>query len=124
MTIVESNAEHLQLVVDNSQGTMVMAAAGDIDLCTAPLIGRQVLRVLDGGTKDIVIDLRGVEFLDSIGISVLVGAWRRARSRAADVRLVCPAGRIRTVLDITGLNRVMTVHETLEGALDQGLARE
>jgi anti-sigma B factor antagonist len=75
----------------------------------------------DKGSKDIVVDLTGLEFLDSTGLGALIGAHRRAEERGGSLRLIVSDGPIARLLNITGLIRIFAVYHTLDGALkDQG----
>jgi anti-anti-sigma factor len=64
-----------------------------------------------GGTA-IVVDLTPLEFIDSSGIHALV----RPRSDSARIELVCPPGNVRRVLEVTKLERVLQVYNTLDEA--------
>ncbi len=63
--------------------------------------------------QPIVVDLTELEFIDSSGIHALV----RPRSDSARIELVCPPGNVRRVLEVTKLERVLQVHDTLDAAL-------
>ena len=65
----------------------------------------------------IVVDLEGVDFLDSAGIGVLVGGRERARSQDGDLVLVATGRSVLKVLDLTGLTRVFEIHGSREDAL-------
>ena len=68
---------------------------------------------LSDGGQQIVVDLTDLEFIDSSGIHALV----RPRSDSARIELVCPPGNVRRVLEVTKLERVLQVHDTLDEAL-------
>ena len=60
-----------------------------------------------------MVDLDGVEFLDSTGLGVLVGALKRVRTNNGELALVCSESRILKVFEITGLTKVFPMHRTL-----------
>ena len=70
-----------------------------------------------------VVDLGRVEFLDSTGLGVLVGAHRRLRARDGSLDLVCPHERLLKVFRITGLDNVFDIHASVEDATRGGAAR-
>ena len=72
---------------------------GELDLSTAP----ELDRALSAEDADIVIDLRGVEFIDSSGIHALLDA-RRARPR---LRVENPTPATRRVLDLAGVTQLL-----------------
>jgi anti-sigma B factor antagonist len=94
---------------------------GSLDLATAPTVRAALTDATDKGSKDIVVDLTGLEFLDSTGLGALIGAHRRAEERGGSLRLIVSDGPIARLLNITGLIRIFAVYHTLDGALkDQG----
>lgn len=87
-----------------------MSLGGEIDLYTAPRLHGELDSVLAGeGPAQIVVDMSGVEFCDSTGMNVLLGAHRRAREQGGDLELAAPRPTIRKILQVTGLETVFTV---------------
>lgn len=108
----------LQVRLEHSEGRPVVLVAGEIDMSTAPgLRGR--LEEIPSDAGSVVVDLSEVTFLDSTGLSVLVGTWKRLSSEdsRADLRLVVDRPTIQRVLDVTGLSGVFAVYPSLEEAL-------
>lgn len=87
-----------------------------MDLHTAPSLRERIVQSVDQGRHQLVINLEGVEFMDSTGLGVLVSGLKRVKER--DGELVLAAGReqILKVLAITGLNKVFPLHDTVEQA--------
>jgi anti-sigma B factor antagonist len=73
----------------------------------------ELLDDLTVGASTVVVDLTPLAFIDSSGIHALV----RPRSDTARIELVCPAGNVRRVLEVTKLERVLPVYDTLDEAL-------
>lgn len=90
----------------------VVAVQGDLDLFTAPTVRDHFIDLIAAGQYHLVIDLDGVEFLDSTGIGALVAVLRRARATGGSVRLVCTNGRIQWLLGITGVLKDLPTFET------------
>jgi anti-sigma B factor antagonist len=87
-----------------------MSLAGEIDLYTAPRLHAALISALaQDDPVRIVVDMSGVEFCDSTGMSVLLAAQRRAREVGGDVELAAPRPAIRKILQVTGLESVFTV---------------
>ena len=94
-------------------GPTVVAVSGDVDVFTAPGL-REALSGPTGETgRHVVVDLRKVEFLDSSGLGVLVYGLKRARERGGDLTLVCQQPNILRVLEITGLDKVLRVSDSV-----------
>ena len=94
-----------------ADGRVVIALHGDLDLATAGSIKSRLLQLVQSPTPELVIDLSDVEFLDSVGISVLVTAWREADLRNLPFALASVPEQARRVLDITGTGALFRVVE-------------
>jgi anti-sigma B factor antagonist len=91
--------------------TVVVAAHGEIDLATVGVLRTE----LDGiGPREVlVLDLRGVSFMDSAGIALLVDQHRRAQNEGFEFRVVAGRGhQVRRFLDMTGLSRHLRFTES------------
>jgi len=100
-------------------GVAVLTVNGSMDPYSAPDIRNTLTDMLNDGRHRQVVDLRGVAFLDSTGLGVLVGALKRARARGGDLVLVVDmdsaAGR---VLRITGVCKAFGHAADLDAALE------
>lgn len=74
----------LDLKVDEGwEPYTVLAVSGEIDVGTAPRLREKILELVGLGVSQLVLDMTGVDFLDSTGLGVLVGALKRLRSANA-----------------------------------------
>jgi anti-sigma B factor antagonist len=69
------------------------------------------------GTPKIVIELSGVDYIDSGGLGILVGLHLSAKNRGGDLKLVSPGQRVQRVLGETKLNTVFSIYESVDDAL-------
>ena len=120
---------HLEAITAGAD-CAVLRVRGEIDICTAPELREHVIKLVADGVRHITADLRAVDFLDSTGLGALVGSLKRLREQDGSLTLVTAADRVLTILRLTGLNRVFTLHPSVPEALagDQhwqaALARE
>jgi anti-sigma B factor antagonist len=98
-------------------GPTVLAVSGEVDVHTGPALRDRIADALDSGRPRLVVDLSGVDFLDSTGLGVLVAGLNRSQELGGTLSLVCPRPRILTVLRITGLDELFVIHPTVEDAL-------
>src|ERR1700722_3206274 len=108
--------EELNVTVRKMDGTAIVAVAGEIDVYTSPLLQEQLVQVLREGTSSIVLDLSKVTFLDSTGLGVLITGLKRCRSADGDLVLVTAQPNVLKVLEITGLNDVFKIHDSVDDA--------
>jgi len=110
---------HDELSIDlksEAGGTLVFKLRGSLDLATAPTVRAALTEASDKGSHDLIVDLRQLEFLDSTGLGVLIGAYRRATERGGKFRLVISDGPIARLLNVTGLIGVFSVYGSLDDA--------
>ena len=100
----------LAVDVERRDGATLVVLRGDLDLATAPDLRETLIEVIDDGAR-IVVDLEAVEFLDSAGLGILVGGLKRARTAGGELELVCSSHDVLKPLEITGLDRVFTIHD-------------
>ena len=110
-------AVDLGLDVSERGGYSVLAVSGEVDVATVPRLREQLHGLVAEGNTRIVVDLDGVDFLDSTGLGVLVGALKRVRSSDGELSLVCTQPRIRKVFEVTGLTKVFTLYDTVDEAV-------
>lgn len=87
-----------------SDHRVVVAAAGPLDLATAPQLAEALAKAQQGDASQIVVDLSAVDFLDSTGIGVLVRAARNASSNGATLYLEGARGAVAQVLKLAGVD--------------------
>jgi anti-sigma B factor antagonist len=98
--------------------THVVELGGQIDLYSAPEFKQRTLEVIGRGKKQVVIDLSRVSFMDSTGLSVLVGALKRLRRMNGSLTVVAPDEGIRRLFEMTGLDGSFLVCRSQEEALE------
>lgn len=95
---------------------VVLAIAGEVDLGTAPDLREKLFELVADGHRHIVVDLSDTEFMDSTGLGALVAGLKRLRAHNGDMRLVCTTARIRKVFEITHVDRVIPMFESVDAA--------
>jgi anti-sigma B factor antagonist len=98
-------------------GHQVLEVGGEIDVYTAPQLRERLIALVEDGARKVVVDLGRVEFLDSTGLGVLVGALKRLRGVNGDLSLVCAQERLLKIFRITGLDRVFTIYDSVDAVI-------
>ena len=107
----------LGLDVTERDGAAILAVSGEVDVATVPRLREQLHGLVAQGSNRIIVDLDGVDFLDSTGLGVLVGALKRVRSNDGELSLVCTQPRIRKVFEVTGLTKVFSLYDSVDEAV-------
>lgn len=101
-----------------------MAVVGEVDMATAFELREHLVRLIGDGHHHLVIDLAGVEFMDSTGLAVLLEVLKRVHDHAGSLRLVCTREPILKILRVTGLDQLLPVYDDVfAAALAAGQAR-
>jgi anti-anti-sigma factor len=106
--------ELLEVRIGDSEGASVVALAGELDLSTIPRM-EAPLREQLGQRRAVLVDLSGLTFIDSSGISVLIEAFQSANGTPMSI-LVSPGSAVDRVFRIAGIADALPVHT------DRGLA--
>ena len=107
----------LSVTTREEGGRTIVEVGGEIDVYSAPTLRDRLNGLVAEGHHDLVVDMQGVEFLDSTGLGVLVGGLKRVRTQHGSLQLVCSQERVLKVFRITGLTKVFAIHDTVEQAL-------
>ena len=113
----ERGRAFFQTRVREVQGTPVVELEGEVDLSTSASFKETVYQVIDSGKRDIVIDLDGLDFMDSTGLGVLVAVLKKISLEGGSIRLVCSKRSILKVFRITGLDKVFDIYDNLQRCL-------
>jgi anti-sigma B factor antagonist len=104
-------------VIGNPDDSVVVTVRGNLDLDSAPVLDTTLGQVTDRPAPRVVVDLSGVEFCDSTGLSSFVVGHTRARSTGGWVRLASPSTWLRELLETVGLTPALDVYPTVADAL-------
>jgi len=112
----------LGLEIDESGPVPVVALRGEVDFGSAPRLREALVKRAVDGDRHVVLDLSDVDFLDSTGLGVLVGALKRFRTVGGDLYMVVTTHRIRAVFELTGLTAAFPVYDDRADAVAEAAA--
>jgi anti-sigma B factor antagonist len=108
-----------RIATETADGVSVIALAGEVDLYTAPNLKEELVRMIDEGARHMVVDFTETSFIDSTTLGVLVSGLKRLRLKDGRLALVITDRNILKIFEITGLDRVFSIHELRAEALDE-----
>lgn len=113
----------MQLIVDtrSAHGYTVVAPRGEIDLSTVDTFRDVLNELLIEGRVHLLVDLDETTFFDSLGFGALVGARRKAQAFNGSLGIVCSNARILRLFEITALDRVFRITDSVEAQPARGL---
>lgn len=96
----------------------ILEVRGELDMATAPTLRQQVIALVSHGATNVILDLEGVDFIDSTGLGVLVGAVKRIRVAEGEFRVVCSRENLLSLFEITRLTTVFDIYPSIDLALE------
>ena len=112
--------EALTIEARHERGCTIATVIGEIDIATVTLLRERLFELAASG-RPLVTDLDRVSFIDSGGLSAMVGAAKRAAAHGGSLRVVCARPEIRNLFRLTGLDSRIPLALSLDEALE-GLA--
>ncbi|MEU3844369.1 STAS domain-containing protein [Streptomyces sp. NPDC028635] len=103
-------------------GTTLVEVRGDLDMLTAPSLAARLDELTAGRRPDVVLDLRGVSFIDCAGLGVLCRARNRVLARWGRLRLVSDDPGFLRILRYARLADVFEIHAGPLVALGAGMS--
>jgi anti-sigma B factor antagonist len=94
----------------------IVCVTGDVDLVTAAALRTALVDALPG-TRRLTVDVAGMTFIDSSGLSALVDAHHRAQEAGAHLTIRHPSSMLQRLLHITRLETLLTVEDSGPAAL-------
>jgi anti-sigma B factor antagonist len=95
--------EPFEIDVRPDRSRVVIALTGELDLATVDEARRTIEELRELGWRDFVVDLRGLSFLDSSGVHLLLETRERARDSGGSLTIVHGSPDVRRVLELTGV---------------------
>jgi anti-sigma B factor antagonist len=99
---------------------VVVRVQGDVDMMTKDRLDER-LRAVEAAVEPpaaVVLDLSGVRFLASMGLALLIDHHERCERRGTPLRVVVTNNQVRRPIELTGLNQVLAIVESVDAALN------
>lgn len=121
---VDRPEDLLRLAVDLRAEWTLVRVSGELCYTTERRLRECVDQLMESELFRIAFDLPALAFCDSVGIACFVSAWRRVRAAGGDAVLLRPPDWLRRRLDLTGVDRVVSVVDELPHAEPSGGAAD
>ncbi|GAA2230044.1 STAS domain-containing protein [Streptomyces indiaensis] len=110
--------DDIELTLTATPGPAAVATVtGEIDLHTAPGLRTRALELIDQGHRHLILDLSGVGFCDSAGLSALIGIWHGAQGAGGSLALAAVPDRLMRMLTLTGVDSLLPHYPSIADAL-------
>jgi len=113
----------VDLISRECDSRILVGLRGELDVAVAVRVVAE-LSVAAACERDMIVDLAGLEFIDSSGLAALVRVRERARLAGGDLLLAAPQGQVLRLLSLTRLIDDFSIHASVdEAASDAGRSR-
>lgn len=103
----------LQVEEELAGDVLILRLSGELDVYTAAILREKAdAAVHRGGAHTVVLVCRHLSFLDSTGLGVILGRFRWLQERGGRMALAGATGRVRTVLEVSGVSRLIPLFES------------
>jgi len=107
----------MRISEERKADTVIIAPEGRLDSINAPILEHALATVIDRGDTRLIIDFTGLDYISSIGLSVLLTAAKRLKRLDGRIVLAGMNDRVGMVMEISGFNRIFVIFPSVEHAL-------
>ena len=97
---------------------VVMVREERLDAHNSDELKVEMNRLFESGTKDLLVDLKEVRFIDSSGLGVLVSGYKNASTHQGSIKLCSLQTQVKSMFELTRLHRVFDIYLTIDEALE------
>ena len=107
-----------QVEIEQRDDVVVARLTGELDISVAASTGQKIADAVPSSARGVVVDMSGLEFMDSSGVSMLFSLARQVGSHRQQMVVVAPTGRpVSRALQIVEFDRAAPVREDVDAAV-------
>jgi len=114
---MENKHESFKVISEKDDRVQRIQCPERIDLNTSPHLRDILIKLTDRGKYKIIIDLSSTTYIDSSGLGAIVSRIAVSRSNQGDILLTAVNENIMNLLEITHLNKILKIYETIDEAI-------
>ena len=101
-------AEELNFVEEIAGDHVKVVLSGEVDIYTSQELKENLYRVVESNKKDVIIDCKELNYIDSTGLGIFVGALKK-QSSMKKIKIINLKDNIKKLFIITGLDKIFEV---------------
>jgi anti-sigma B factor antagonist len=102
---------NLEIKKEEHKEAITLILEGEVDIYTAPKLKEELMPLVEKENHEVRIDLSHVEYMDSTGLGVIIGALKSSKSKQGQLKLFNATARLNRLFEITGLAEVMDIRQ-------------
>jgi anti-sigma B factor antagonist len=107
----------MEIEIKDYQGIKVMALSGEIDMYSSPALREEMMGLIDQRVTPLLVDFRGVSYIDSSGIATFVEGLKRMMSYGGRLKLFGLLEGVKEIFNFSRLDKVFEIYGSFEDAL-------
>jgi anti-sigma B factor antagonist len=107
----------MEIEIKDYQGMKVMALSGEIDMYSSPALREEMMGLIDKRVTPLLIDFKGVPYIDSSGIATFVEGLKRMMSYGGRLKLIGLLEGVKEIFSFSKLDKVFEIYGSFEDAL-------
>ena len=108
----------MEIEIRERGDVVIMDISGEVDLYNAPDIKNKITTLIDGGKRNILINLTNVSYIDSSGIGVLISSLSRLKKVGGALKIMGVHGSVKKVFELTKLDKFFEIYQDEEEAIE------
>jgi len=111
--------ETLKVKSKRMRDTLVVSIGGELDHHTSEIIRSEMDELLEDPTvKNMIIDAKNLSFMDSSGVGVFIGRYKKLSSRGGSIAITNINSHIDKIFEVSGLYKIIKSYPSVQAALD------
>jgi len=101
----------------NGNAVVIFVHEDRLDANNSNELKLEINRLFENGSKELIVDLNDVHFIDSSGLGALVSGYKNASTHQGHIRLSALQSQVKSMFELTRLQRVFEIYQTVDEAL-------
>ena len=106
-------------ISESKQGNVtILQPQGKLDSMSSPELDKRLTGLIESGTRQITVNLEGLDYISSAGLRVFLSAAKRLKQAQGKLALANPSAQVQQIFDIAGFASILPIFKTLNEAVD------
>ncbi|WP_085829463.1 anti-sigma F factor antagonist [Clostridium massiliodielmoense] len=109
----------MNLAFEEREDILIVHMEGELDHHTAEEVRSRIDDRIDRtGFSRIIMDFTNVNFMDSSGIGVVIGRYKKLLLKKGKINMIGAKGAVKRVFELSGMFKIIPLYDNLQDALD------
>ena len=109
----------MHLNMEKHKNNLLVEFKGELDHHIAEIVRQKIdQQYLDKSLKNIILDLRGLSFMDSSGIGLVMGRYKNCKDKNGNLLIVSDNSNVNKMIKMSGLSKIINIYSSIELAME------